>query len=310
MKLLNRQNKMNKKIKVTIGIPVFNEEANIGILLGDLLKQDCGEFLINEIIVSSDGSSDRTLEAVRKIKSGRIRVIENKDRKGIARGLNQILREAKGDVLVTLDGDIRIKDRKFILRLIKPIMKSGADLTSSAIAEVKPVSQIAKTLFVSMKLKRILFDNLEKADNIYTCHGLARAYSRKFYINLHFPVSVGNDMYSYLACRAGGFKYVYARDAVAWYRLPETYKDHTKQSLRFFVSASEQSLYFGSKLIAQEIEIPTRVYMISVIKGLRTIVMHPSEVVMYFWIQLRLRRESKNHEAKQIWETAETSKVI
>ena len=53
-----------KKLTVTIGIPAYNEEKNIGRLLKSLSNQKGDDFTLNEIVVLSDGSTDMTNEIV------------------------------------------------------------------------------------------------------------------------------------------------------------------------------------------------------------------------------------------------------
>jgi biofilm PGA synthesis N-glycosyltransferase PgaC len=53
------------KIRVSIGICVYNEEKNIGRLLDKLLTQKTDLSDISEIYVVSSGSKDRTNEIVR-----------------------------------------------------------------------------------------------------------------------------------------------------------------------------------------------------------------------------------------------------
>ena len=52
----------NQKPTIEIGIPALNEEANIGYLIESLLKQDKSGYELKRILVSSDGSTDRTVE--------------------------------------------------------------------------------------------------------------------------------------------------------------------------------------------------------------------------------------------------------
>jgi glycosyltransferase involved in cell wall biosynthesis len=219
---------MNYNHTITVGIPVYNEGLNIERLLKSIYLQKSKKIRIREIIVTSDGSSDDTVEkAVHSAqKSIKLIVIDNKDRKGISRGLNQIIKRSRTDVLVTLDGDIQIRDSFFIEKLVEPIISGKADFTSSATAELKPVSSVAKALAVSMKIKRGLFSSFADGNNLYTCFGLARGYSKKFYQRLNFKVSVGNDMYSYLSCLSLGLTFVHAKKATAYYRVPETFIDN------------------------------------------------------------------------------------
>jgi glycosyltransferase involved in cell wall biosynthesis len=67
---------------VTIGIPAFNEEANIAHVVQAMLNQNEDGFVIDKIIVASDGSSDATAAIVRSIKDERLVLIDEPIRRG------------------------------------------------------------------------------------------------------------------------------------------------------------------------------------------------------------------------------------
>jgi glycosyltransferase involved in cell wall biosynthesis len=301
---------MNKKTTITIGIPVYNEEKNIAALISDIVSQKCVGFEIREIIVSSDGSTDKTVEVVGNIKDSRMRIISNKERKGISRGLNQITLKAKGNILVTLDGDIRIYDKLFLQKLISPIVQNNADLTSSAISEIKPKSFVANSLLVSMQIKECIFDSMNGGNNLYTCHGLARAYSEKLYKNLCFPISIGNDMFSYLYCISNGLKYIYSSKAIAWYKLPETFEDHKKQSLRFFSASDQLKEFFGEELIDKETKVSKFAFVIGFVRSLPVVLLRPLHTVNYIHMQIKILRNTKNYKNNQAWDIAVSSKEL
>jgi glycosyltransferase involved in cell wall biosynthesis len=87
---------------VTIGIPAYNEERNILLLINSILKQKMVGFKIAKLIVSSDGSSDKTVSLIKSMNNKMIKLYDNRDRKGVARGLNQIIENANTDILVLL----------------------------------------------------------------------------------------------------------------------------------------------------------------------------------------------------------------
>lgn len=304
--------KMKKTLTLTVGIPVFNEGANIQRLLRSIYAQKALNLKITEIIVSSDGSNDDTVEKTRAMKHRGIKltIIANKDRKGIARGLNQILKKSTSDLLVTLDGDIQINDKHFMEKLVRPIIENKADLTSSTTSELKPVSWVAKSLHVSMKIKRTVFHSFLNGNNLYTCFGLARGYSKRFYKQLNFKVSVGNDMYSYLSCLSRGFQFVNARDAVAFYRLPESFIDHEKQSTRFVASPLELANYFDVSLIQKETTIPLKAVIKASLKIAAILLSSPVDFVCYVWIQLNIKMRARVHSTGQAWDIATSSKHL
>ena len=108
-------------MKVTIGIPAFNEEKNIAKIIVKLKK------IYDEIIVCNDGSTDLTGEIAENL--GAI-VINHKQNLGYGAGINSILKKSKEigtDILVTFDADgqHKVEDVK---KVIEPIKNGDADL--------------------------------------------------------------------------------------------------------------------------------------------------------------------------------------
>ena len=109
------------KLKIVIGIPAYNEEKNIGVIILKLRK------ITDNIIVCNDGSSDMTGEIAEKL--GAI-VVNHPKNLGYGAGIKSIFqkaREMNSDILVTFDADgqHRVEDIKPI---IEPILKNQADI--------------------------------------------------------------------------------------------------------------------------------------------------------------------------------------
>ena len=108
-------------MKITIGIPAYNEENNIAGIISKLKK------VTDSIIVCDDGSSDMTAEISRNL--GAIVISHDKNR-GYGATINTIFQKAveiESDVLVTFDADgqHRMED---IPKLLIPIEKNGVDV--------------------------------------------------------------------------------------------------------------------------------------------------------------------------------------
>lgn len=91
----------NKKIKVSIIVPVYNIEKYIDKCLQTLIKQSLEEI---EIIVVDDGSIDDSAKVIEKIQSGKIKFIK-KENTGVAKTRNLALKQAKGEYVGFVDGD-------------------------------------------------------------------------------------------------------------------------------------------------------------------------------------------------------------
>jgi glycosyltransferase involved in cell wall biosynthesis len=98
---------MNELPLVTVVMPVRNEERYIERSLGAVLAQDYpAEFM--EVLVADGGSTDRTRELVERLGAGRgVRIIDN-PRGIVAPGLNAAVAEARGEIVVRVDGHCEI----------------------------------------------------------------------------------------------------------------------------------------------------------------------------------------------------------
>jgi len=90
--------------RVSVILSVYNEEAVIGDKIGNFLALDYPEDRI-ELVVVSDGCSDRTEELVRACESARVRLFVQQERGGKTLALNRGVREAQGEVLVFTDAN-------------------------------------------------------------------------------------------------------------------------------------------------------------------------------------------------------------
>lgn len=87
---------MNQSVSVVI--PAKNEATGLVVLLPQLKMLDC----ISEIIVVDDGSSDNTVQLCRDLN---VKVISHAYSKGNGAAIKSGTREARGDVIVFMDGD-------------------------------------------------------------------------------------------------------------------------------------------------------------------------------------------------------------
>ena len=108
-------------VKITVGIPAYNEEKNIAIIIENLRE------ITDTIIVCNDGSTDKTGKIAEKM--GAI-VINHERNLGYGAAIRTLFlkaRELGSDILVTLDSDgqHRIED---VMPVAEPIIKNQADM--------------------------------------------------------------------------------------------------------------------------------------------------------------------------------------
>ena len=88
--------------KVSIIIPLYNEEKYIKDAINSILEQDYSNY---EIIVIDDGSTDNSYNIVNNIKDKRIKLFRFKKNKGVGEARNLGIKKASGDYLAFLDAD-------------------------------------------------------------------------------------------------------------------------------------------------------------------------------------------------------------
>ena len=109
-------------MKVTVGIPAYNEEKNIAKIIVELKKT------VDQIIVCDDGSTDSTSEIAESL--GAI-VVKHTKNSGYGMAIRSIFlksREINADILVTLDADGQHKIED-INKIIKPVVDGEADIS-------------------------------------------------------------------------------------------------------------------------------------------------------------------------------------
>lgn len=94
---------------VTVFMAAFNGEAYIEKAIQSVLNQSFTDF---ELLIINDGSTDRTLDIVRKFTDPRIRLVHNDGNKGLTFTRNRGIEEAKGQYMAILDcDDLAMPDR-------------------------------------------------------------------------------------------------------------------------------------------------------------------------------------------------------
>ena len=98
------------QVDLTFGIPLYNCEEFIGNLLDCFKKTN---YFSYEIIIVDDGSTDRSLDVVRKSKLTCLNIISKRNA-GVSAARNDIIKNAKGKWLTFIDSDDIIEFDKYV----------------------------------------------------------------------------------------------------------------------------------------------------------------------------------------------------
>ncbi|MGH2582032.1 MAG: glycosyltransferase family 2 protein [Anaerolineales bacterium] len=110
-------------MKLSVVIPVFNEEKTILEVLRRVQATD----LADEIIVVDDGSTDGTAQALKTLTGDRVNVVIQSSNKGKGSAVRKGIELASGDLILIQDADLEYDPRDYP-SLIKPIEEGIADV--------------------------------------------------------------------------------------------------------------------------------------------------------------------------------------
>lgn len=293
-----------KMITVSIGIPAYNEAANIKNMLEALLAQKQKSFVVKDITVISDASSDATDMIVTRMQkqSSVIKLLKKKQRKGKYFRVNQLFHLCKSDVQIILDADLAPVGDEFLEKLVTSLIADKSALMISAHAKlVQPDGFIARILhsnFILFDYMRLSVPNYDNAANF---HGAATAYRGSFVRTVTIPEGLLDPhLYIYLcAKKQNGFRY--SMDAVVLQNPPTTIHD-VKQLMGRSIGKKDTVLekMFGKEMIEQAHFIPKRAKYIGIMKSF----MHqPFYTPLAIFISIYLGRVAHPHNVDKspIW---------
>ncbi len=100
---------------VSVLIPVYNGERTIAGCIESVLAQHYPSL---EVVVVNDCSTDSTADILARY-AGRVRVLHNERNSGIAATYNRAIREAHGEIVLTVASDCRLMSPDYVPRMVR-----------------------------------------------------------------------------------------------------------------------------------------------------------------------------------------------
>lgn len=118
-------------------IPAYNEEKTVGRVVQTVKNVP----LIDEVVVVSDGSQDRTAEVAERAGARVINLPKNLGKGG---AMKAGLDATRGDIVVFLDADLLGLREKHVRQLVEPILRGEADTTLGVFANGRLSTDLAQ----------------------------------------------------------------------------------------------------------------------------------------------------------------------
>lgn len=145
---------------LSVVIPVYNEEKNIGELYRELVSVLRGLVFPYEIIFVNDGSTDKTLIELKMLPG--VKIVSFTTNFGQTSAFDAGFKQAKGEIVVSMDGDLQ-NDPKDIPELLKKL-DEGYDVVCGWRHPRNDSESKIFVSFVARMLRRILLgDTLHDA---------------------------------------------------------------------------------------------------------------------------------------------------
>ncbi len=225
-----------RKFDVAVGIPAYNESGRIGCLLRQVLDQS--DFHPDKIIVNASGSTDGTqseVVSIAKKYASLIEMIDSSERTGKAEALNEILRVCDADLVIFIDGDVKLDDR-CLKEILRPFFSK--DSVGVVSGNVMPLNSNGQGLFpyiswLERKLHHELCIDLINKAKPPKVNGTFFAIRRNVIEQLpHCTVS--DDEYVSWCAQRKGYSVAYAPNAIVYTKDPEDCGDYVAKRRRIF----------------------------------------------------------------------------
>jgi cellulose synthase/poly-beta-1,6-N-acetylglucosamine synthase-like glycosyltransferase len=214
-------------------VPAFNEGKVICNSIRALLASRLQQF---DILVVDDGSSDDTVELVRREfgAPGRVRVV-TKSNGGKWSALNEALRRTDAEIVVTLDADTVFEPDALGL-----LVRHFADPKVAAVAGAPVVGNRVNLITRFQALEYVTNQNLDRralelVNGITVVPGAIGAWRREALLAIggFAPDTLAEDADATVALELAGWKVVSEPKAVAHTEAPETVRGFLRQRLRW-----------------------------------------------------------------------------
>ncbi|HXY69158.1 MAG TPA: glycosyltransferase [Gemmatimonadales bacterium] len=200
--------------RISVTVPAYNEERAIAATLDAILATDYPADR-RQVLVVSDGSTDRTDEIVRGYAARGVELLRTPSRGGKIAAENLARAHLTGDIVVNTDASVRIAPgaiKPLVARFADPTVgvASGRDVS---VAELDRDLNVGESGYVGYEMK--VRDLETRVGSIVGASGCFYAIRRELHLS-EFPPALSRDFACALIARERGFRAVSVNEAVCY----------------------------------------------------------------------------------------------
>lgn len=217
----------NENPTVTLLISVYNEEKIIAEKLKNSLLIDYPGL---QIVVSSDGSTDRTVEIANEFKQDNLKVFEYRENRGKNAALNASVAQIDSNIVVFSDANV-LYHKDCIRRLVERFSENVGCVVGELRYENFDESATAEGEVLYWKYEYIIKDLESRLGKLLISNGGVCAIRRDLYPELYLH-GIADDFQIPIEIAADGYAVVYEKNAIGFEKTATDLHDEFNRKVR------------------------------------------------------------------------------
>ncbi|NMC75394.1 MAG: glycosyltransferase family 2 protein [Geobacteraceae bacterium] len=231
--------------RVTFLITAYNEEKNIRAKLEQVLSLDYPQAQL-EVMVASDGSTDRTDDIVREFRNRGVVLKRVEGRVGKTATQNEAVKDAGGDVIVFSDATT-VYEKDALRKLVRNYADPEVGAVSGRYEYVNPTgAPVGAGTILFWKYENFIKSMQTRIRTITGCCGCIYSVRRSAYVPL--PADIISDLVEPLKIIERGYRVVFEPEAVAYEETTEKPAEEFGMRVRVITRAMRGILHAKSLL--------------------------------------------------------------
>lgn len=218
-----------ENVLVSIIIPCYNAQNYLEECLDSIIDQSFKNF---EVIAINDGSSDKTLEILKKysIKDERVKFFDQ-DNSGVSYTRNRGINLASGNYIMFVDADDYIGET-YVMDLVNFMLKDNYDLITTGLTLCDEDGNILKRVQYSNKSQELYFSSIFETvvNKLYFSYCSKTLYKRKFILDsnvlFNTKLKIGEDFLFFFSLLEKSSRIAFFPSADYFYRQNEESVTH------------------------------------------------------------------------------------